>query len=866
MKKKIIYGLLFAVAMVTASSSFVSCKDYEGDDYASLQNAIAENGNYDNLSLKQIIELQIKRLRYELNNALGNSNGGNYSDADINNWLSKLNSIESNYRSSASINDLIGVLGSLNQLASEAAIVNESLKNIRYAWSDSLKVAYDKAFDAYWLAYRDSVRIDALNDKVDSLNQNALDSARYYYGLAKKYAREQDSIVLDSLNAVADKIYKRIQEHSDSLQTLEQALNDSCNVIRSWVEELLTGKGTMRAPMLDENGNPMLDENGNPRYEEKDVSVNNMQELLDALSDAVLSTQSVSGQLKKDFEEALEEAKKDLEEEFNTSLENAMINLKNQFNEAAGKLQDQLNDLVKRVAELEENVEKLKNTLAKQISGVIIQGTYSPVFGYGSLPLGIQTNILAAYVGTALTDVQFPSAMKSHENKDIITEADVDWLESLGMMPAAENIAAGQILVNDVKGNAGKMYLTVNPTNVDFSGTYFKLVNSKGYESLIQLSTLEASDEVLNFGWTRGTTVGTESANGFYEVTATIKKDDALKMQPAIDKAGFKAAVMEATDCQTCTSVKDVARALYNSLEPTQRFGVKAEWQDPVVGGKRSVTSAFDIAAMSIKPLGFGFKIPGQVANIPNLKKVIAEEYHIDLTLNPMIITEYDKVAGTYKFTLEYNDGAGTIKKLDVTPLFEKVYGEVNAKFVQFNEANDDINKKIDKAAALVNSYIDRANGWISRINTLLQNVGNAVQPVLIWSDGEKAGELGGFVSANYAIGTVVPKGGQLALIPTSYSLELFAPAYKKSLIVTNAYRGGLSAQSGKDVELVDAVKALNNDIKAKGFDVFSGTSLKNPYIFNSTGYEGITFEIAYTAVDYEGKIAGRKFYLTVGE
>ena len=36
MKKKIIYGLLLAVAMVTASSSFVSCKDDEGDDYAAL--------------------------------------------------------------------------------------------------------------------------------------------------------------------------------------------------------------------------------------------------------------------------------------------------------------------------------------------------------------------------------------------------------------------------------------------------------------------------------------------------------------------------------------------------------------------------------------------------------------------------------------------------------------------------------------------------------------------------------------------------------------------------------------------------------------------------------------------------------------
>jgi len=41
MKKKIINGLLFAVALVAATSSFVSCKDYEGDNYAELNEKYA---------------------------------------------------------------------------------------------------------------------------------------------------------------------------------------------------------------------------------------------------------------------------------------------------------------------------------------------------------------------------------------------------------------------------------------------------------------------------------------------------------------------------------------------------------------------------------------------------------------------------------------------------------------------------------------------------------------------------------------------------------------------------------------------------------------------------------------------------------
>jgi hypothetical protein len=195
--------------------------------------------------------------------------------------------------------------------------------------------------------------------------------------------------------------------------------------------------------------------------------------------------------------------------------------------------------------------------------------------------------------------------------------------------------------------------------------------------------------------------------------------------------------------------------------------------------------------------------------------------------------------------------------------MFEELFGQFNTAFANFNDASASINKKIDRIATIINSYIDKANGYINRANSVLANLNNAIQPVLIWSDGTNAGELGGFVSGSYAVGTTVKAGSDLALIATSYSLELLAPAYKKSLIVTNAYKNGNTAHTNN--ELKQAVKALNADIQAQGFDVFSGQSLKKPYIFKSDKV-GVTYEIAYTAVDYEGKIAGRKFYVTVVE
>ena len=212
--------------------------------------------------------------------------------------------------------------------------------------------------------------------------------------------------------------------------------------------------------------------------------------------------------------------------------------------------------------------------------------------------------------------------------------------------------------------------------------------------------------------------------------------------------------------------------------------------------------------------------------------------------------------------------GQGDVIEIDVTDFVTEIYGEFNKELekIDFSGSTANINSQIDKIAKTVNSYIDRANSWINRFNNLFAHLSNALQPVLLWSDGDSAGELGGIVSANYVVGKPVEPNTKLYLIPTTYSLELFAPAYKKSLIVTNAYKNNKSAQDG-DATLKTAVQNLNKDLQADGFDLYSGTSLQKQFIFDASKYEsGITFEIAYTAVDYEGQIGGRKCYITVGE
>ena len=516
MKKKIIYGLLFAVAMVTASSSFVSCKDYEGDDYAQLKE--------ENLSLRDALQNQI------------NSMNQYAKKTDLQDWLlrSDYKAIEDTTLLHAWVDAIQKSVNALNNdsVSKYAELIHNNNKAIVYvtalAKSDSIR------------SWNDSIRIDALEQALQGWGPDLTEAVAEAATVAATVAK--DSALWNKAVEVADSAW-------------------------AWIN---------KGQAVDRNGK----------------TFESLQDLIKAY-------------------EAADDA-----------------------------LQEQIDALKK-------DINNILGTLKKQISGIIVQGTYSPVFGYGSLPLGIQTNILAAYAGKAVTDAQFPGG-------DLIAN-DLDWLEGQGVKLPFETITAGQLLFNDSTGNAGKMYLTVNPTNVDFSGTDFKLVNSKGYESRIKLSNLEASEDVLTFGWTRGTKVaeGKESANGFYEVNATIAKDDALKMQPDFDKAGFKSAVQTALNGQPRLAVKEAARALFNSLQPAERFGVKAEWTDTI--GKRSVTSAFDIAALTIEPLGFGFKLPSsKYTRIPTLnKKVIAEKLHIDLNIDPIVITAQDKETGKYIVLVE---------------------------------------------------------------------------------------------------------------------------------------------------------------------------------------------------------------------
>ena len=107
---------------------------------------------------------------------------------------------------------------------------------------------------------------------------------------------------------------------------------------------------------------------------------------------------------------------------------------------------------------------------------------------------------------------------------------------------------------------------------------------------------------------------------------------------------------------------------------------------------------------------------------------------------------------------------------------------------------------------------------------------------------------------SNNLVNPTKANAGELTLVPTTYSMQYFAPIYKKFVAVTNVY----DAKTKAELNLAEA-KALA--AAANGgenmFKVVDG--LKNCKLEGETGK---VYELTYTAVDFLGVVMIKKFYV----
>lgn len=241
-----------------------------------------------------------------------------------------------------------------------------------------------------------------------------------------------------------------------------------------------------------------------------------------------------------------------------------------------------------RMNKVEQDLANLSEAFKKLVTGIIVQDVVNPAFGsYSSLLTNLQTNMLLAYHGTIASTRMFPES-------EIVDPVEKVW--------------AGAAL-NENPGNAGVLYLTINPNTVDFSGLELELVNTKDEPCGIKLGAARkttADDSELTFGFTRSA-----EDNGLYVIPATLSKDAVdnqdLKIDiPADTYKKFASDLLKAKNKSAIKPImKDLAAIAVESAQAIElpKQGVKCSWTD--YNGTHSVYSNYNISAVAFQPLGF---------------------------------------------------------------------------------------------------------------------------------------------------------------------------------------------------------------------------------------------------------------------
>ena len=294
--------------------------------------------------------------------------------------------------------------------------------------------------------------------------------------------------------------------------------------------------------------------------------------------------------------------------------------LKNQL-EATEKLiednQQKIEGLTDRLDAIEEKIENVEGALAQYVSGIILQRAENPVFGSYSLPANIQTNVLMAYYGYAGSyGAEFPTNKARYYAKaaEKLSKKDIEMLGVSTQKLADEGAA--------IVGSAGKVYVTVNPSNVNFEGQPLSIVNSLDEESGIKLTGLKYSDKKLTFGASTRAAV-----NGFYEAEAILTPADINKVKMTFDLnvGEFKETVKDIINPLDGINVSQLASTVFDVLGQfnldLDANALKASWTDKL-GVTRNVYSNYNLATTAVKPLSYAFMQDAHFESFPGFDKM----------------------------------------------------------------------------------------------------------------------------------------------------------------------------------------------------------------------------------------------------
>lgn len=531
-------------------------------------------------------------------------------------------------------------------------------------------------------------------------------------------------------------------------------------------------------------------------------------------------------------------------------------------------LQAKIDTLGTKVNSIEEMQDKMKTALDflvnKNLSNIAINATENPVTGYWNAAfLGSQLNLISSFYGVA-------------------AEGNEDW----GVKP-------NQVLGKN--GNAGYIYVSLNPTELDPSLVQVELVNSQGEPAKgFKLGAIENTDKVLTYGYTRAT-----SKNGFYQipVIASDPQNDDFALDKGSLKEAAKTVLGELKDPKgNDLDLSKIAAALYknNLNNKLTAYTVKATYYlyDAEKGEmvkKTQVAPAYNLAAFAIKPVSYNFLKDN--ATLDKLSDWAVENFQLPSlssklsklinALDVKVDYEGDKNVYIYSLVSDYRlvvteeDGNVVIRYRwgdSVEPIvlknsvidkkvcvYESPYDSQNNEYMYLIKTTDDsiikvlegVNESIaDQLKPVKNVLSNAGTKWenvIAKVNPLLKKVSSKIgsankmlQPTILYMD--QNGNPNTLSTIGGRLGTRFVGTGATTLYATSWTAELLAPAYKKSISVL---------EKGATVTLTNGKSAA---------EPFAGSV--NKVIFNAT--KAGTYTIVYKAVDYSGIEVEKTFHVIV--
>lgn len=562
----------------------------------------------------------------------------------------------------------------------------------------------------------------------------------------------------------------------------------------------------------------------------------------------------------------------------------AIENLRKEDEKAAKMFTEDLNERLEQIegsvsgeAEARKKVQAVYDQafdylVNKNLTSIAINATENPVLGYYNAAfLGSKLNLVSSFYGTA-------------------AQSNQDW-----------DITPGEFLNN---GDAGKIYITLNPNEIDPECiTDLKLVDSQGNEAKgFKLGDIQTTDRVLTYGFTKAA-----SANGFYEVPvlATDPANDDFSLNKGELKEAAKNIIAKLQNPKESNlNLSQIATTLYRSVNnQLKAYTVKATYYlyDPTVTNedgtkgalveKHQVAPTYDMAAFAVKPLSFNTLKDNQSLKnlglaldkymIPTLsdklgKFMDALDVQVELSEDKKNLNVYTIVAladvtvqydnATKKAWFEKNGApiAGSeiknvteVKEITSTDLegghVQKVYkikttdstiadvvAELNK---QLNTKLQPVKDAIQNAANKWDSAIQPVNTLLHKINAKIGNVNELLQPTLLYKN-SNTGDWNTLSTLGGRLGTRMTGTGSTVLVATSWTGELLAPAYKKSVYV----KGNPSEAK---VTLMDGTTPAKK---------IAGSTQK--VLFTATpAAKGKSYTIVYEAVDYSGVSAAKKEY-----